>query len=582
MSEPPIPERFQVREEIQRTATDLRLRARDTLLEREVVLELAGPALQKYLTGARDRTRALREARMLARVNHPSVCRLLEVLETPSGPLLVLEPVAGESVSAVLERQGRLTVDEVRRLGQAISAAAQAVHAVGVVHRGIDEQNILIGADGTPVLTGFAYAKPTGGLARSSIDYRNQGQTTIGDLPAPATPTHPAPEQIAGQAADARADVFGLGCVLYRCLAGRPAFPAGGTWEEPEALAKIVPDAPRNLAAAIHRCLARSPMARFQTMQDVHDALAADAAVARSGASRRAWLAAAATVCAIGIGAWSLAGGDREAERGRPLGGGGGATPRGGGTGEYAARYDTSRALLIGIDYSGGSGDFGTLANAENDVRAIGEALLALGWQAEHIATLVGPWATKANIERELALLRRQAGKDDQVFVYYAGHGEQSATDLGYAIPFDGRRNGVDLPVLTWVSFDSFDQVFRDCQAKHILVALDCCHSGASFRGAARSVDAPRGYEDYLVEKARVLMASSRSGEAANDGASDHSPFAAGFLEELEKARSGPIVTTSIHERVQRQLVRFPKQRPMRKLHESADEGADFLFFNRR
>src|SRR6185295_18457358 len=85
--------------------------------------------------------------------------RLLDVMETPGGPMLVIEPVEGETLADRFERGGPLAPAEIQALGIRLCDALEAVHAVGVVHRGVSAENIVLRADGTPCLAGFVFAK---------------------------------------------------------------------------------------------------------------------------------------------------------------------------------------------------------------------------------------------------------------------------------------------------------------------------------------------------------------------------------------------------------------------------------------
>ncbi len=203
MPEAPLPDRYQVLEELCRGEAEILLRAKDKLLQREVVIckpraGLLGPPDKQ------DLERSLRQARTLARVNHPGVTRLLDVVETADGPVLAMEPITGETLAERIASGGPLDAAEVLSLAIKVCEALEAVHAVGIVHRGISTGTIALRADGTPCLTGFAFAKFGG-------DCQNVAATTFLYKPkagekaaAPVLPPHPAPEQISGQTADAR------------------------------------------------------------------------------------------------------------------------------------------------------------------------------------------------------------------------------------------------------------------------------------------------------------------------------------------------------------------------------------------
>ena len=264
MSDSPLPDRYDVLEEILRTGTKVLLRSWDKTLQREVILQCPGSerSLQQE-----SRDRALREARVLARVCHPGVARLLDIHDTADGPILVLEARSGETLAERLEKIDRMDPESVRRLGVAVSQAAAAVHEMGGVHRAISEGNIVLGSDHEPVLIGFEFSKPVNpGLRHTSLHFDRTRENAL--------PPYPAPEQLAGQSADARSDIFGLGCVLYRCLSGT-AYMNGFNVAKARAenLGDLVPNAPIDLVHVVQKCLDPSPARRFQTMREVTDAL---------------------------------------------------------------------------------------------------------------------------------------------------------------------------------------------------------------------------------------------------------------------------------------------------------------------
>lgn len=155
MSEP----RFVIRAELRRDPRFVRREAFDRQLECEVMLESPGAALAPDLNtthGAKIR----REAKMLARISHPNVVRLREVTELDRLPTLVLDTPRGQPLDELLKQEERLTAEQVIRIGCDLAQAAQAVHAEGVVHRGIAPENVFV-EPGTwnAQLSGFTFAK---------------------------------------------------------------------------------------------------------------------------------------------------------------------------------------------------------------------------------------------------------------------------------------------------------------------------------------------------------------------------------------------------------------------------------------
>ncbi len=191
----------------------------------------------------------------------------IEALETPQGPALVMPFLPGGTLRARLE-SGRLPVSEVVGLGRSLAATLGRAHAQGIVHRDVKPENILFNAAGRPLLADLGIAKhfdkATPGAAGSLEITRARGVLgTMGYM---------APEQFEDALhAGPPADVFGLGAVLYECLAGHEPFVAGSTAEiiakvlkgEKEPLSKERPDAPPWLVEVIEQAMRRAPAERF-------------------------------------------------------------------------------------------------------------------------------------------------------------------------------------------------------------------------------------------------------------------------------------------------------------------------------
>jgi tetratricopeptide (TPR) repeat protein len=220
-----------------------------------------------------SRRRFWREARAAARLSHPNVCPIYEVGEDSQGLFLAMELLAGEPLSARLER-GPLPAAEVLSLGTGVLAALAALHAAGIVHRDLKPSNVYLTPHGARILDfGLARALP-GELARAlAIESSDR---THPDLMV-GSPRYMAPEQILGKEVDARTDVFAAGAVLYEALCARPAF--GGTTLV-EVLTATLHDAPPPLEGAaapfeavVRRALAKAPADRFPSAEEMAEAL---------------------------------------------------------------------------------------------------------------------------------------------------------------------------------------------------------------------------------------------------------------------------------------------------------------------
>lgn len=294
-------------------------RARDSRLDREVAIKVlktdlaSDPAL---------RARFEREARTISRLSHPNICTLYDVGRHDGFDFLVMELLDGETLADRLDR-GPLPLGQLTRIGGEIAAALAAAHRHGAVHRDLKPANVLLTRNGAKVLD-FGLAKlaaapgfaPAAGAAEPTLDMpQDRPLTAEGSIL--GTLQYMAPEQVEGQEADARSDVFALGAVLYEMATGRRPF--GGRSRasliaqilehDPPPLSSLQPLAPPALERLVAACLAKEPDERFQSARDVALELAwlGEGAMAPA-ASRRSgrlgwWSAAAALLLAALLGA---------------------------------------------------------------------------------------------------------------------------------------------------------------------------------------------------------------------------------------------------------------------------------------
>ena len=180
-------------------------RARDTVLQREVALKAVRSDAD---TVGVMRERVLREARALARLSHPHVVMVHQIVDADPHPWIVMELVPGVSLQQRLS-EGPLTPAEAARIGRQVLAALRSAHAAGIQHRDVKPANILLRPDGTAVLTDFGIAALQG----------TTGLTATGELV--GSPEYMAPERIRGHGDDhPAADLWSLGVVLYVCVEG--------------------------------------------------------------------------------------------------------------------------------------------------------------------------------------------------------------------------------------------------------------------------------------------------------------------------------------------------------------------------
>ncbi|HXE31428.1 MAG TPA: protein kinase [Terriglobales bacterium] len=295
-------------------------RARDTRLDRTVAIKVLSPGLAA--TGEAQ-TRFEREARAVAALQHPHICTLFDVGNENGRHFLVMEYLEGETLAARL-RRGPLPLAELVRLGGQIAAALARAHAAGIVHRDLKPGNIMLTASGAKLLD-FGLAKsaavestgtvsPPSFTATLAVTAIHSPVTQAGTLI--GTVQYMSPEQVEGRPADARSDIFALGCVLYEMATGAAAFEGASNLslaaaileKDPTPLRERLPLTPPVLDALIAACLRKSPDDRWQSAADVHTALAwgmlAAPAAAAAKPPRHRWLG---PVLGVALGAAAVA-----------------------------------------------------------------------------------------------------------------------------------------------------------------------------------------------------------------------------------------------------------------------------------
>jgi hypothetical protein len=233
-------------------------RARDTLLERPVAVKV----LRSEFTGdATFRARFRAEAQHTAALHHPNIAAVFDYGELEEDgeclAYLVMELVEGETLTALLEREGRLDAGRTLDLLRQTAAALAVAHAAGVIHRDVKPGNILMGSDGVIKITDFGIA-----WSASSVPLTGTGQVV-------GTAHYLSPEQAEGSKATPASDVYALGTVAYECLAGRRAFDGENSVqialkqirEAPLPLPTSVPVVVRQL---VEQAMAKDPAARFR------------------------------------------------------------------------------------------------------------------------------------------------------------------------------------------------------------------------------------------------------------------------------------------------------------------------------
>lgn len=257
--------RFRLDEQIGTGGMSTVYRAYDATLERWVAIKL----MHRDISSDPDQLeRFRREARSVARLNHPHVVTVIDFGEDDGRPYIVLELIEGETLKQRIRRQGRLTVAEAVAYAIEVGRALEAAHACRLVHRDVKPQNVLLDADGRAKVTDF-------GIARS---LEVHGLTATGRVL--GTTDYVSPEQALGHEVTEQSDVYSLGIVLYEMLVGEPPFRAESQVavamkhvQEPMPDVLVArPDVSSSLAAVLDRATAKELGNRYASAADlVHD-----------------------------------------------------------------------------------------------------------------------------------------------------------------------------------------------------------------------------------------------------------------------------------------------------------------------
>jgi eukaryotic-like serine/threonine-protein kinase len=250
-------------------------RARDTVLGRHVALKILH---EHFSTDDQYVERFRREARAIARLNHPNIVTVIDRGEFEGRQFIVFEHVSGENLKELVRREGPLPVQQALALTHQVARGLAFAHEHGIVHRDVKPQNVLLDEEGSPKVTDF-------GIARS-LDPQD-GLTQTGTLL--GTSDYIAPEQASGHRVDERSDQYALGVLLYELLTGEVPYPAETFMAAAmRHMRDPVPsvrerrrDVPPEVDAIVARAMAKNPDERFPSVEAM--AAAIEAALAESG-----------------------------------------------------------------------------------------------------------------------------------------------------------------------------------------------------------------------------------------------------------------------------------------------------------
>jgi serine/threonine protein kinase/TolB-like protein/tetratricopeptide (TPR) repeat protein len=249
--------------------------AQDRTLDRPVALKFLAAALERRKDARR---RFLREARAAAALDHPYICKIYQTGEEQGRPFIAMEYVRGETLRRRLDA-GPLPLHDALRMAVEVSEAIETAHAAHIVHRDLKPSNIMLTTAGHVKVLDFGLAKHVGGAVIDHAETRSE-LTEAGEVQ--GTVAYMSPEQVRGQEADFRSDIFSLGVVLYESLTGRNPFQAGSSLETgsqilhhtPPAIGLIRGGVPAALERVVHTMLAKAPDNRYRSTGDLRQDLA--------------------------------------------------------------------------------------------------------------------------------------------------------------------------------------------------------------------------------------------------------------------------------------------------------------------
>jgi tetratricopeptide (TPR) repeat protein/predicted Ser/Thr protein kinase len=257
--------------------------ANDTLLQRPVVLKILRKGL---LTAEQMRTTVLREARLASAIEHPNVCAIYEVGESSGEGYIVMQYVPGQSLDRLIAR-GPASLQLVLSVGIQVADGLQAAHTLGIFHRDLKPQNVMLTDGGLAKILDFGLARR---LQPEDAHFDPSKPGLAKDASVAATYTarggtirYMAPEQFVTGQSSVQSDVWALGVILYELASGRHPFASPDAedfqairaiqFSNPEDLSVVVPDISPELKSVIATCLEKIPGARYASAAEVREAL---------------------------------------------------------------------------------------------------------------------------------------------------------------------------------------------------------------------------------------------------------------------------------------------------------------------
>ncbi len=239
--------------------------AEDTTLGRRVAIKVLNPSL----TGGKELERFESEAKVQASLNHPNIVSLYKFEPIGNSYYMVMEYVEGKTLAELVRSAGALAPHIVVGISKQVLDGLAAAHRRGIVHRDLKPSNIMLTPDGLAKVMDFGIAKVQGG----------KSLTATGALV--GTVYYMSPEQVRGEAVDARSDLYSFGVILFELLTGRVPFKDESDFQimihhvqtPPTPPTQLLPNIPLALEQIVLRCLSKDPAERFQTADDILSAM---------------------------------------------------------------------------------------------------------------------------------------------------------------------------------------------------------------------------------------------------------------------------------------------------------------------
>ena len=251
-------------------------RATDTRLDRTVAIKILP---QTMAVNADLKSRFEREAKAISSLNHPNICTLHDIGNHQGIDYLVMEFLEGETLGQRLQK-GPMGIDDILSVAIEICDALEKAHRQGLIHRDLKPGNVMLTKEGAKLMD-FGLAKIQMGTTSAQESQFTQTTPLTGTGTILGTLQYMAPEQLEGEEADARSDIFAFGAILYEMITGMRAFDgksqatliAGIIGQEPVSISEIKPMVPPGLDRLVKKCMAKQPEKRWQSAIDLADEL---------------------------------------------------------------------------------------------------------------------------------------------------------------------------------------------------------------------------------------------------------------------------------------------------------------------